>query len=124
MMTRHDDPWSDVLVAGDAERTITYRAGLAVYEESSIKGQFVRRGWNAAGFVNFYDGRINPSVGHGQPRPAPPQPRSHRLAAGDGVPHRDGNRITRAAIANRCGSRTQRLARFGPSGALCARDRR
>ena len=52
--------WSDVLFVEAPEPTISYRTGWVVYEESLTKGQFVGRGWNGAGFVNFYDGRINP----------------------------------------------------------------
>ncbi|MFA6291981.1 MAG: alpha-galactosidase, partial [Victivallales bacterium] len=53
--------WSDVLFVDKPEPTISYRSGLAVYEESLINGRFVGRGWNGSGAVNFYDGRINPS---------------------------------------------------------------
>ena len=53
--------WSDILLVETPEPTITYRSGWAVYEESLIKGQFVGRGWNGAGFVNYYDGRLNPA---------------------------------------------------------------
>jgi alpha-galactosidase len=56
-----DAPWSDVILTEGAEPVITYRSGLAVYEESLSRGNFVGRGWNAAGFVNFYDGRLNPA---------------------------------------------------------------
>ena len=52
--------WSDVLLGAEAEPTISYRTGWAVYEESLIKGRFVGRGWNGAGFINFYDGRLDP----------------------------------------------------------------
>ena len=53
--------WSDVYFVAEPEPTVTYRTALVVYEESLIKGQFVGRGWNSSGFVNFYDGRLNPS---------------------------------------------------------------
>jgi alpha-galactosidase len=53
--------WSDVLVVEQPEPTISYRTGWVVYEESLSKGQFVGRGWNGAGYVNFYDGRLNPA---------------------------------------------------------------
>lgn len=52
--------WADVHCASGPEPTITYRTGLAVYEESLSKGRFVGRGWNGAGFVNFYAGRLDP----------------------------------------------------------------
>lgn len=53
--------WSDVYFVAEPEPTVTYRTALVVYEESLIKGRFVGRGWNGAGFVNFYDGRLDPS---------------------------------------------------------------
>jgi len=53
--------WSDVLLTEGAEPTITYRSGLVVYEESLTQGRLVGRGWNASGYVNFYDGRLNPA---------------------------------------------------------------
>jgi alpha-galactosidase len=52
--------WADVHCAEGPEPTVTYRTALAVYEESLIRGGFVGRGWNGAGFVNFYDGRLDP----------------------------------------------------------------
>jgi alpha-galactosidase len=56
-----DQPaWSDVLLADGPEPIVSYRTGWVVYEESLSKGQFVGRGWNGAGYVNFYDGRLNP----------------------------------------------------------------
>ena len=54
------DMWADVVLAEDPEPTISYRTAWAVYEESLAKGRFVGRGWNGAGFINFYDGRIEP----------------------------------------------------------------
>ncbi|MBS1851618.1 MAG: alpha-galactosidase [Acidobacteria bacterium] len=53
--------WSDVVLVEGPEPTISYRTGWVVYEESLSKGQFVGRGWNGAGFINYYDGRVNPS---------------------------------------------------------------
>ncbi|MFH1569586.1 MAG: hypothetical protein ABIL09_16435, partial [Gemmatimonadota bacterium] len=52
--------WAEARCAGEAEPTITYRSGLAAYEESLVKGRYVGRGWNGAGYVNFYDGRLDP----------------------------------------------------------------
>ena len=43
------------------EPIISYRTGWVVYEESLTKGQFVGRGWNGAGYINFYDGRLDPA---------------------------------------------------------------
>ena len=54
------DDWAEARCTGETEPTVTYRTSLAVYEESLIKGCFVGRGWNGAGFVNFYDGRLDP----------------------------------------------------------------
>ena len=54
------DNWTDVILTEGSVPTSSYRTGMAVYEESLRKGSFVGRGWNAAGLVNFYDGRINP----------------------------------------------------------------
>jgi len=53
--------WSDVLLTEGADPTITFRSGLAVYEESLMQGRLVGRGWNASGYVNYYDGRLNPA---------------------------------------------------------------
>src|SRR5579859_7300595 len=52
--------WSDVVVVDEPTPTISYRTGWVTYEESLLKGQFVGRGWNGAGYINFYDGRTNP----------------------------------------------------------------
>lgn len=52
--------WSDVILVETPEPTISYRTGWVVYEESLTKGVFAGRGWNGAGLVNFYDGRIQP----------------------------------------------------------------
>lgn len=54
--------WSDVLLVNEEnEWTISYRTGWVVYEETFRYGQLLGRGWNGAGFINFYDGRIKPS---------------------------------------------------------------
>lgn len=58
--TAADALWSDVLVVEGDEPIVTYRTAMAVYEESLTRGRFVGRGWNGSGFVNFYDGRIDP----------------------------------------------------------------
>jgi alpha-galactosidase len=52
--------WSDVHVVETPEPTISYRSGLAVYEESLIRGRFVGRGWNGAGYINPDDVRLDP----------------------------------------------------------------
>jgi alpha-galactosidase len=56
-----DPAWSDVLLTDGPEPIVSYRTGWVVYEESLTKGQFVGRGWNGAGYINFYDGRLNPA---------------------------------------------------------------
>lgn len=53
--------WSDVLLVEQPEPTLSYRTGWVVYEESFTKGQLVGRGWNGAGFINFYGDRIDPA---------------------------------------------------------------
>ena len=53
--------WSDVVVVETPAPTISYRTGWVTYEESLIAGHFVGRGWNGAGYINFYDGRIDPA---------------------------------------------------------------
>jgi alpha-galactosidase len=53
--------WFDVLFVDGPEPVISYRTGWVVYEESLINGHFVGRGWNGAGYVNFYDGRLDPT---------------------------------------------------------------
>ena len=59
-MPDEDARWSDVFFQEEPEPTVSYRSRLAVYEESLTRGRFVGRGWNAAGFISFYDGRIDP----------------------------------------------------------------
>ena len=59
--THTEAVWSDVILVDGTEPIISYRTGWVVYEESLTNGIFVGRGWNGAGYVNFYDGRINPS---------------------------------------------------------------
>lgn len=54
--------WTDCLVTDTPEPTITYRSGMVVYEESLTGGRFLGRGWNGAGLVNFYDGRLQPDA--------------------------------------------------------------
>jgi hypothetical protein len=53
--------WSDVVVVDTPAPTVSYRTGWVTYEESLIAGHFVGRGWNGAGYINFYDGRIDPA---------------------------------------------------------------
>lgn len=51
--------FSDVIVKQGDEPVISYRTASTVYEESLIRGQFVGRGWNGSGFVNYYAGRTD-----------------------------------------------------------------
>ena len=62
-----DTLWSDVLLTDQPQPTISYRTQWVVYEEALIRGQFVGLGWNGAGFINFYDGRLNP-IDHPAPQ--------------------------------------------------------
>lgn len=55
-----EQAWSDVLLVDGAEPVVSYRTGWVVYEESLTNGQWVGRGWNGAGYINFYDGRVKP----------------------------------------------------------------
>ena len=56
-----DGSWTDVLLVEQPEPTISYRTAMVVYEESLIKGQFVGRGWNGSGNINFKAGRYDPT---------------------------------------------------------------
>lgn len=62
MLSSTDEYWSDVLLVSGETPTISYRSGLNVYEESLFKGSFVGRGWNASGYVPYYDGRLDPGA--------------------------------------------------------------
>ena len=63
-----DGDWSDVFVSEQPHRTVSYRTALTVYEESLMRGQFVGRAWNGAGYVNAWeDVRLNPT-GHPTPQ--------------------------------------------------------
>jgi hypothetical protein len=46
------------------EPMVSYRTGWVVYEESLTRGQSVGRGWNGAGYIDFYDGRLDPAEYH------------------------------------------------------------
>jgi alpha-galactosidase len=59
--------WTNVWVSGGDQHTVSYRSGMNVYEESLIGGSLVGRGWNASGYVNYYDGRVDPG-GHVTPQ--------------------------------------------------------
>jgi alpha-galactosidase len=55
-------PWADVQLTTDPAPTIGYRTALVAYEESLIKGRFVGRSWNGAGFLNDWESpRLDPA---------------------------------------------------------------
>jgi alpha-galactosidase len=63
MKTKNDeqaDNWADVILTDGPEKIVTYRTAWTTYEESLTGGRYVGRGWNGSGFVNYYDGRIDP----------------------------------------------------------------
>ena len=65
MSTAPSNPleWTDVRLADDPERTLGYRTALVGYEESLIRGRFVARSWNAAGYLNAWDDvRMDPDT--------------------------------------------------------------
>ena len=45
------ETFADIFLSHDPDPTITYRSGLAAYQESLSRGQLVGRGWNGSGFV-------------------------------------------------------------------------
>ena len=50
------DLWADAHCDSAGTPTVHYRAGLVVYTEALINGQFVGRAWNGAGFLNAGSG--------------------------------------------------------------------
>jgi hypothetical protein len=55
-------PWTNVQIEMEPEPTISYRSAMTVYEESLLRGRFVGRGWNGAGYMSFYgDVRLDPT---------------------------------------------------------------
>ena len=54
-------PYYNVYFEAEPVPTLSYRSALTVYEESFIKGRFVGRSWNGAGFLNFYQDRLDPA---------------------------------------------------------------
>lgn len=62
------EPWADVHLAPGDHPAIGYRSGLTVYEEALIRGQFVGRAWNGAGFLSpWEDARLDPAL-HAMPQ--------------------------------------------------------
>ena len=56
--------WADIHLQPGDEPLLTYRSGMAVYEESLTKNRCVGRGWSGSGFVRFYniwDCRLDPT---------------------------------------------------------------
>lgn len=56
-----EDFYVDVHVALEPFPTVSYRSALTVYEESLVRGQFVGRSWNGAGFINPEAERFDPA---------------------------------------------------------------
>lgn len=62
LLQTDSEEWVDAFLSTDPVPTISYRSGLTMYEESLIRGQFVGRTWNGAGFLNDWeDVRLDPS---------------------------------------------------------------
>ncbi|MDR3709423.1 MAG: alpha-galactosidase [Capsulimonadaceae bacterium] len=52
----------DVAVVEDENHVVSYRSGAVVYEESFQNGRLTGRGWNGAGYLSTYDGRVDPNA--------------------------------------------------------------
>ena len=46
------ETFTDIFLSNDPDPTISYRTGLAAYQESLSRGQLVGRGWNGSGYTN------------------------------------------------------------------------
>ena len=46
------ESFADIFLSNDPDPTISYRSGLAAYQESLSRGQLVGRGWNGSGYTN------------------------------------------------------------------------
>ena len=46
------ETFADIFLSNDPDPTISYRSGLAAYQESLRRGQLVGRGWNGSGYTN------------------------------------------------------------------------
>ena len=46
------ETFADIFLSNDPDPTISYRSGLAAYQESLSCGQLVGRGWNGSGYTN------------------------------------------------------------------------
>lgn len=47
--------WTDVHLETKPFQTLCFRTGMAVCEESLIRGQWVGRSWNGAGYINPWE---------------------------------------------------------------------
>ncbi|MDE0140452.1 MAG: alpha-galactosidase [Caldilineaceae bacterium] len=46
------ETFADIFLSNDPDPTVSYRSGLAAYQESLSRGQLVGRGWNGSGYTN------------------------------------------------------------------------
>ena len=46
------ETFADIFLSNDPDPTISYRSGLAAYQESLRRGQLVGSGWNGSGYTN------------------------------------------------------------------------
>ncbi len=53
------ESFADIFLSNDPDPTISYRSGLAAYQESLSRGQLVGRGWNGSGYTNPEPERID-----------------------------------------------------------------
>ena len=53
------ETFADIFLSNDPDPTISFRSGLAAYQESLSRGQFVGRGWNGSGYTNPEPERID-----------------------------------------------------------------
>ena len=55
--------WADVHLEAEPFQTLCYRTGMTVCEESLIRGQWVGRAWNGAGYINPWENiRLDPAA--------------------------------------------------------------
>lgn len=56
-------PWTDIHLETEPFQTLCYRSDLVVCEESLIRGQWVGRAWNGAGYINPWESvRLDPTT--------------------------------------------------------------
>ena len=56
------ETFTDIFLSNDPDPTISYRTGLAAYQESLSRGQLVGRGWNGSGYTNPEPERFDASL--------------------------------------------------------------